>query len=350
MSDPATSGASTPASPDNASAAPAAGATQPFGTFGSNRGSGLLRGKRPSPATASAAPAAPAGYQPSSIAVISPKSEYKNPFTGETSVAAPVTNEPAPSVAPAPVAPPPAAPAPVAVREEVAAPAKAPVDNDATPELFPFNAPASEARAAAPAAPTAAKPELKILPPEETKRPAQSWESGSQPRRDDRPNFRPERREPRNFEPRAPRDPALEPREPRAPLPHRETPAPEAPKKSGGFFAWLKGLFGGAETAKPQEQSGDQRRDRDGEFRHGRRRHRGGRGRQNFNGPRDGQQPQGGPQEGDRPQGQGQGGEFRGERGEDGGQRRRRRGGRGRFRGDRGGDPRSDGQQGGGAI
>ena len=343
MSDPATSGASTPASPDNASAAPAAGATQPFGTFGSTRGSGLLRGKRPSPATASAAPAAPAGYQPSSIEVINPKSEYKNPFTGETSVAAPVVNEPAPApaVAPAPVAPVPAAPEPLAPQAEaapapaaVAAPAQAPAA-----ELFPLEASAT-------AATPETKPELNILPPTENKRPAQSWESGGQPRRDDRPSFRPERREPRSFEPRAPRE-GGEQREQR---PQQPRPQPAAqPKASGGFFAWLKGLFGGADTAagKP-EQSGEQRRDRDGEFRHGRRRHRGGRGRQQggFNGPRDGQSGPGGPSEGGRPQGQG--GEFR--QGDDGGQRRRRRGGRGRFRGERGNDPRPDGQQGGGAI
>src|SRR3954471_17752431 len=76
-----------------------------FGVFGANRGSGLARGKRPAPAAAaSAAPAAPSGYKPSSLEVISPKSEYVNPFTGETAVDAPRANEPAPQAAPAPVA------------------------------------------------------------------------------------------------------------------------------------------------------------------------------------------------------------------------------------------------------
>lgn len=346
MSDPATSGESTPASPDTASAAPAAGATQPFGTFGSNRGSGLARGKRPTPAAA-AATAAPAGYQPSSIEVINPKSEYKNPFTGETSVAAPVVNEPAPApaVAPAPVAPVPAAPESVAPQAE-AAPAPVAVVTPApapTSELFPLDP-------SAPAAKPEIKPELNILPPAEIKRPAQSWESGAQPRRDDRPSFRPERREPRSFEPRAPREGG----EQRDQRPQQPRPQPAAqPKATGGFFAWLKGLFGGASTpAGKPEQPGEQRRDRDGEFRHGRRRHRGGRGRhQGFNGPRDGQPGPGGSAEGGRPEGgrpEGQGGDFR--QGDEGGQRRRRRGGRGRFRGERGSDPRPDGQQGGGAI
>lgn len=323
MSDPATSDASTPAAPDTASAAPAAGATQPFGTFGSSRGSGLARGKRPAASAAAATNAAPAGYQPSSIEVITPKSEYKNPFTGETSVAAPVVNEPAPApaVAPAPVAPAPAAPAPAPVAPE------------------PVAATETEAAPAAPA--TEEKAELKILPPEEVKRPAQSWESGSQPRRDERPSFRPERREPRNFEPRAPRE-GGEPRAQQQP----PRPQPTETKSSGGFIGWLKGLFGGSAAAPEKSaQPGEGRRERDGEFRGGRRRHRGGRGRHGgFNGPRDGQPGQGG--EGGRPQGQG--GEPR--HGEDGGHRRRRRGGRGRFRGERGGDPRPDGQQGGGAI
>jgi translation initiation factor IF-2 len=342
MSDPATSGESAPASPDKASAAPAAasGNTQPFGTFGTTRGSGLARGKRPSPTAAPAAIAAPASYQPSSIEVITSKSEYKNPFTGETSVAVPVINEPVSTVASAQVAAPQAAPPPPDMSPAVAAQEKVSA-TPAAPELFPLDAPAPVVKSPPVAEPPAAKPELKILPPEENKRPAQSWESGPQTRRDERPGFRPERREPRNFEPRAPREPALEQR---APLPRE--PRAEQPKPSGGFFAWLKGLFGGQPaSARTQGQSGEPRRDRDDEFRHGRRRHRGGRGRQqNFNGPRDGQQPQVNSPEGGQPQG----GEYR--RDDDGGQRRRRRGGRGRFRGEQGGDPRSDGQQGGGAI
>src|SRR5471032_2921222 len=116
MSDPETSGAPTTAPAETAGATPSVAspaATQPFGTFGSTRGSGLARGKRPSPAAASAAaPAAPSGYKPSSLEVITAKSEYVNPFTGETTVSAParpepverVVNEPAPQAAPAPVA------------------------------------------------------------------------------------------------------------------------------------------------------------------------------------------------------------------------------------------------------
>src|SRR5476651_2462247 len=106
MSDPETSGAPTTAPAETAGATPSVAspaATQPFGTFGSTRGSGLARGKRPSPAAASAAaPAAPSGYKPSSLEVITAKSEYVNPFTGETTVNAPVANEPAPQADPLP--------------------------------------------------------------------------------------------------------------------------------------------------------------------------------------------------------------------------------------------------------
>src|SRR5450830_1270069 len=78
-----------------------------FGAFGANRGSGLVRGKRAAPAAASAdAPAAASGYKPSSLEVITSKSEYVNPFTGETTVIAPVANEPAPQAAPVPPAAP----------------------------------------------------------------------------------------------------------------------------------------------------------------------------------------------------------------------------------------------------
>ena len=195
MSAPEPSGTPAPApapAPAESAAAPAAPATQPFGTFGSTRGSGLARGKR---ATVNAAPAsAPSGYKPSALEVITPKSEYVNPFTGETSVASPVVNEPAPQAAPAPA--PIAVPAPVAASAPAPAPAAAPAPAG---ELFPFNAPASPAPRA-PAEP-AAKAELNILPPQEAKRPAVSWEAPSasapadaQPaRRDDRATFRTER-------------------------------------------------------------------------------------------------------------------------------------------------------------
>jgi translation initiation factor IF-2 len=369
-----------PAPAENA-AAPAAPATQPFGTFGSTRGSGLARGKR---ATVNAAPAsAPSGFKPSALEVITPKSEYVNPFTGETTVSSPVVNEPAPQAAPAPVS----APAPVAPVAQVA-PAPAPAPAAPTAELFPFKAPSSPASAAEPAA----KPELNILPPQEAKRPAVSWEAPSAnaaadapaPRRDDRATFRTERnrrdnptggsadarpaegREPRKFEPREPRrderkfeprtNQPYQPRGERTDRPARtEAPAPE--KKSGGFFGWLKGLFGGKKAEAAPAPSGDREPRRDGE-RGGDRRDggRGGRGRDrggyrgDNRGPRDPNFQHPDPRE-EGPEGQGGGGDYHG----DGGGRRRRRGGRGRFRGeggDRGdrGGPRPEGQQGGGAI
>src|SRR5216110_1477689 len=111
MSDQTTSDAPTTASSDvsadtSAKAEPT-GATNfvatpgPFpqsGSFG-QRGSGLARGKRPAAGGSTTAPTAPSGYKPSSLEVIVSKSEYKNPFTGETSVGAPVVNEPAPQAA-----------------------------------------------------------------------------------------------------------------------------------------------------------------------------------------------------------------------------------------------------------
>src|SRR5687768_13749943 len=67
------------------SAAPAPVSPPPaFGSFGATRGSGLLRGKRPT--AAAAAPAnVPAGYKPTSVEVLTSQTEFKNPFTGETS-------------------------------------------------------------------------------------------------------------------------------------------------------------------------------------------------------------------------------------------------------------------------
>jgi hypothetical protein len=356
MSDPATSG--DPSGASAATAGPAStaatpGNPAPIGSFGTAKGSGLLRGKRPTPPAASAASSpAPSGYQPSTIEVLRPASEYKNPFTGETSVPAAVINEPAPQAAPTPAPAP--IPAPVVVKE--AAPAAAPAPAPAMDgELFPFSLNAD----AKPAAP-AAKAELNILPTEEVKRPAMSWgesSHGSNARRDERPTFRPERRDARPFEPREPRrEPAAgEPRNDRNSSPRDfsrdERPAPAAaPQKSGGFIAWLKGLFG-AKSASPEVRTGDRDdQGRDGGHRHNRRRHRGGRGRGGFQGdnrgPRDGQpyQPRDPrDEEGSSSEG-GQGGERRYE----GGGRRRHRGGRGRNRDDRG--PRPEGQQGGGAI
>ncbi len=358
-----------------------------FGVFAANRGSGLARGKRPAPAAAaSAAPAAPSGYKPSSLEVITTKSEYVNPFTGETAVDAPRANEPQPAPAPAPVAAPQAAPAPIAVAPIAPATIEsAPTAPAPQADLFPLDAPAVSAE----------KASLNILPPQEAKRPAVSWESSAgapaaQPRREERPSFQPNRerrdnregREAKPFEPREPRrderkfEPrdkqAYQPRDPRDERPDRapraESPATAPAKKSGGFFGWLKGLFGGGKSAEtPATGGGEQRNDRDGEH-GGRRRHRGGRGRgrggfdgQNRGGgqpfqhpdPRDetGTPHQGGDQHHDEPRGEHHG-EHRDSYQGGGGGRRRRRGGRGRFRGEGGGDrgPRPEGQQGGGAI
>jgi len=376
MSDQTTSGEPSTAPAETAAGAAIpvapAGNPAPIGAFGTARGSGLSRGKRPTPAAApAAAPASNVGYKPTAVEVVTHPREYQNPFASETPATAPV-NEPAPEPAasqPTALSPePPAtvAPAPVeAFRAEPAIATKAP----ATEELFPLvgePAPTSRPPQPEPSDEVPAKAEIKILPPEEAKRPAVSWgdaphEEDSRPRRDERPSFRPDRREPRSSEPREPREPrTFEPREPRrepvleqrGPLPRDARPAAPA-QKSGGFVAWLKGLFGAKpaapQTAQPTQRDGE---NRDGEFRHHRRRHRGGRGRGNYQGdnrgPRDGQ-----PRD-QQSGGQGyQGGEPRpyqqdGERRFEGGGRRRR-GGRGRYRDDRGG-PRSEGQQGGGAI
>ncbi len=128
-----------------------------FGVFAANRGSGLARGKRPAPAAAaSAAPAAPSGYKPSSLEVITTKSEYVNPFTGETAVDAPRANEPQPAPAPAPVAAPQAAPAPIAVAPIAPATIEsAPTAPAPQADLLPLDAPAVSAE----------KASLNILPP-----------------------------------------------------------------------------------------------------------------------------------------------------------------------------------------
>ena len=82
MTDPVQSGGDAPAAEPNAGVPPS-GATQPFGTFSSIRGSGLARGKRSTtPAAASAAPAGTGEYKPTALEVIIPEREYKNPFGG----------------------------------------------------------------------------------------------------------------------------------------------------------------------------------------------------------------------------------------------------------------------------
>ncbi len=273
-----------------------------FPTFGTTRGSGLARGKRPSTAAASSATAAPSDYKPTAIEVVNAPREYTNPFApaGE------------PAAEPAPAAP---APAPVAetlpVIETVAAkPAPAPA---------PAPAPVAEEPA-----------ELNILPPaEQRSAPAQTWESeGFSPTREPRRERAP--REERSEAPAeevdidsippqflyvrpgvkfvpTPRNWGGAPRERRpagehAPRSESSAPAkPEArshapaPAKSGGFLGWLKGLFGSesapasAPVSSGGESSGDERRE-GGHRRHrsgrggrggeggGQRRHRGGRG------------------------------------------------------------------------
>jgi hypothetical protein len=202
------------------------------------------------------------------------------------------------------------------------------------------------------------KAELKILPPEATKHVEHNWESdsfrnvasqaqpggepsrpadvppaGPRPRRDDRRNERPyfrserERREDRPAEPR----PAWnEPGQSSGGEQSRPEAAPapkaEAPKKSGGWFGWLKKLFGrsSGEAPKPETDTGGEREfDREG---YHRRRRRGGRGRHfhgDQRGPRDGQA--GGQSPGEP---RGYGGEHRHH-----GRRRRRDHGGGDYRG-----------------
>jgi hypothetical protein len=373
------------------SKAPAASAETPAGTFGSTRGSGLARGKRQSSAAAPTANTAKSDYKPIALEVITPASEYKNPF------ASPVPED-APAAEPAKVETP-AAPVAAAVQPELIAAAEAPVAPEAVTE----------------------KREINILPPAESIRPAFNWESPSAAQNanpspekgeralvDERPTFRPDRREdyvdnprpeggpaifdgrdsgngsfqrrPRDLrEARQPRDPRdarqpRDPREARQPRDPRDARQPRDPRfdrqprdprdeqpryeqrpqgtqngaaaqaapESSGFFGWLKSLFGGSkpvETPPEREFGGD--RPADGQ--RPRRRHRGGRGHGgNYQGIR-GERPfQGGP----RPDGQQVGeGENRGGGRYDGPRRRRNRGGPGR-----GGEPRAEGHQGGGAI
>jgi len=354
MTDPETSGASANAAPaETTGAHAAAGSTQEFGTFGSTRGSGLARGKR-AISTAAPAASAPSGeYKPTAIEVVVPQREYKNPF-GETT--------PAIEAAPAP------APAPEAPRAVLAVPE---VPQPAVPAPEPTPKPA--AVVAAEIEPE--KAVLNILPPADAKRPPVHWgntgpaadgaaapgvfqtRARREENRGDRPQFRSEPRSEPRAEPRAePRSEGgyqgREPRrdfrqEPRDPAPQRDhvrEPATQpAPAKAGGFFSWLKGLFGG----KPAEKPAQAEFRPDGEQFH-RRRRRGGRGRRHG----EGQQGQGGPpREGDQPDFRGGRQDFRGSDRDGGGQRdgqrrRRHRGGRGRDRG----DSRPEGWQGGGAI
>jgi translation initiation factor IF-2 len=322
--------------------APAAGAETTAGKFGSTRGSGLARGKRPMGAAAPATSPVKTDYKPTAVEVITPQREYRNPFASPEPASAPAA-EPAEIQAP-----------------ELPAASEEP-------------GPIAEAAAPVTPEPAAERPGIEILPPAETSRPAVSWESPSpsgderhsrhedRPAHDERPMFRADRREDRaggarpeggrpRFERREPRhDPYRgQPRDPRDEEPQftREDPgtrAPEAQKPaSGGFLGWLKSLFGGAKPAEAPARQGTGGEPFGDGHRH-RRRHRGGRGRgEGFQGPRGERTGQGGERSA-------QGGAPREDRGGErfGGPRRRRhRGGSGRGRG----DFRSEGHQGGGAI
>ena len=311
MSDPEPSGAATPAAETASTPGTPPSPTPLPSTFSNSRGSGLARGKRPVSSTAQAASAAPAAdYKPTAVSILAAPTEYKNPFAPPAPAAAPAdaapaaANTPTPSPIPTPAAP---------IAEAPAAP------------VTPAAAAPPGGSEPGPTAPTEAEPipELKILPPEAPKRVEHSWESdsfrsvtsqpggeqsrtadvpsaGQRPRREDRrgerPTFRPER-ERRDDRPAEPRPAWNEPGRAPGSEPGRtefpSAPKAEAPKKSGGFFGWVKKLFSGSSAEAPKSEAdtrGEREYGREGQFH--RRRRRGGRGR-NFHGdqrgPRDGQ-------------------------------------------------------------
>src|SRR3954467_14038787 len=138
----------TPSAPDAA-----------FPSFGSTRGSGLARGKRPAAGPA-ASTAASTEYTPTAIEVVNAPREYQNPF--------------APAETPAAAAP---APAPV---EQAPAIPPAPVRRD----------PVAPVAQVAPAAPVhhdePAEPNI-LEPAQQKVAPAQTWKSeGFKPNRDPR--------------------------------------------------------------------------------------------------------------------------------------------------------------------
>lgn len=301
------------AAPAEATATPSA-PDAAFPTFGTTRGSGLARGKRPSTGPAASASAPASDYKPTAIEVVNAPREYVNPF-------APVNPEPV-DRAEEQVA---AAPAPSALGS---AKADAPVIEAPATTPAPVQQVAEVASPAADETPA----ELNILPPAEQKAStAQTWESeGFRPAREraERPR-REEQREERaevpadepvdldsippqflyvrpgvTFVP-TPRNWGGAPRErrerdghaPRSSESPRATRTPEsAPAKTGGFLGWLKGLFGGSAsepvtTGSPageaRREGGEHRRHRGGRNRGGsgggegggQRRNRGGRGR-----------------------------------------------------------------------
>ncbi|MGA3008440.1 MAG: hypothetical protein ABSE59_11185 [Opitutaceae bacterium] len=318
-------------------AAPASAETAPPpAAFGATRGSGLARGKRPAAPAAAAVTASNGEYRPTAIEVIASKSDYKNPFA-EPAPAAPARDVIATSAA--------ESPAPSASVENTT--------------LQPAAAVAPVEPVVIAPVPPAAKAQLNILPAEEPKRTELSWEAGmpdepaktdARPRREDRPIFRAERREQKPFEPREQkpfeprqqrdsreprsegsfeprRNPPFEQREP-----HRQPAAAVTPKKSGGFFGWLKSLFRSekpAETNGTTAPAGESDRSNGYPQQQQRRRHRGGRGGSRYRqgDPSRGEGNQGGFRNG-QPQSEGRF-ERNGDQRDGGQRRRRRRGGRG---------------------
>ena len=241
-------------------------------SFGSSRGSGLSRGKRPAPSGPSKASAPASDYKPTAIEVVQAPREYQNPF-------APPSPEPVEG-AETPVAASPEAPAPAANIEA------APVATPAPREMFPLeDAPAAQSEAS-----EDSKAELNILEPAQAKSaPAQTWESagfkddvsdrlaaaGSAPDAEEEfdassipPQFlyvRPGVKfipTPRNWGSSVPRERRGESRPTETKLadsaPAREPAAPASP----GFFGWLKSLFGGSPAAPAQSHSGEHRHHR----------------------------------------------------------------------------------------
>lgn len=276
MSSPESSGAPT----EGAATSQPAGEFAAAPSFGSTRGSGLARGKRPANSPSASASAPAAGYKPTAIEIVNAPREYQNPF-------APATPEPAEA------AEAPAAAAPVAAVSET--PVSTPVATSVAVET------------PSPAALPEEKAELNILPPERARSvPAQTWESDGfkarperAPRQDRQEASAPDApvdidsippqflyvRPGVNFVP-TPRNWGGAPRERR---PYAEqsaaagsseagpSAAPAAApaqvteaKSSGGIFGWIKSLFGsGSETSAPATSTDDRSQDRQ----------RGGRGR-----------------------------------------------------------------------
>ncbi len=265
-----------------------AGESAAAASFGSTRGSGLARGKRPSNSPASTAATAPASeYKPTAIAVLNAPREYQNPFAPAPDITEPPFSyqqpaaahpEPTASVTPAPAAVAPVATAPQTTSAPTPAAPVQPAD-----ELFPLDD--QPAHRHSEPEESSAKAELNILPPAQAKTtPAQTWESdgfqparesrSERPRREDRPareSFEnapiPEKflyvRPGHTYVP-TPSNYGGAPREDRrsvapAPAPARtETPAPQ---KSGGIFGWLKSLFGSETPATTATPSGETNRD-----------------------------------------------------------------------------------------